>query len=287
MGLAAHPTQAFILQMVYAIACRCDQANHPHLLSLASAAHGRALNLLDKTTAEQSTTTLQMAIMLVLYTMLDPSSGNISQQLGFATRLALELAATSSDDEANTLLTLHKIVYCLENAVCNVLVRPTSLPEPSTALDFSTEDPLDLLCLLYIIQSHARRNQLDDSLRSRLFNLQEEEDIVQRLHPNILSTLWETRLTLDPSVTHAQQLISAFSKEGYTSNFLTPFWLHKSGRIVLSAMSSTKGPPRPELLLAHGQTTALFGRYSGTWESAEILLRDLQGYLRTKTSDNG
>jgi hypothetical protein len=287
MGLSAHPTQAFILQMVYAIACRCDQDNNPHLIPLASAAHNRALQLLDKTTAEQSTATLQMAILLVLYTMFDPASGNISQQLGFATRLAIDLAGPDSDEEPIMLSTLHKIVYCLENSICNVLVRPTSLPEPSIALEFSTDKPLNSLCLLHIIQSRIRRNATDESLRSHLSNLRDEEELVQKLHPNILATLRETRLMQDPSAPTSEQLISAYSKDGCIATFLTPFWLHKSARIVLDAISSSQGPPPPELLLAHDKAAALFGRFSNKWEAAKALLGDIQCSLRTEGSAAG
>lgn len=277
MGLEAHPTQAFILQMVYAVACHCDTERSSSLLSLASATHGRALKRIDKATAEQSASTLQGAILLVLYALFDPTSGNVSQQLGFAIRLAIDLAASEGDEEPLMLSTLHKIIYCLEQDVCGVLVRPTSLPEPASPLTFATEQPLDLLCTLYRIQSRIRRKTADSTLQESLLRL--ADHALDELHPNILSTVWETRLFLDPSASVAMPLIAAYSKDGYIPTFLTAHRVHRAVNIIIDAVSSTEGSLKYDLLLAYGNATALLGRWSAMWEAPRILLRDIQSRM--------
>jgi len=120
------PAQAFVVQMVCAIACHCVSKHKLALVSLAADAHARALKHIDKATAEPSISTLQVVVLLILYTLFDPKIGNISQQLGFAVRLAIDLAGSDYSEQPSPRLTLHKIIYRLENHFCTVLVRLTS-----------------------------------------------------------------------------------------------------------------------------------------------------------------
>jgi hypothetical protein len=269
------PTQAFILQVVCGIACHCDDLHSSILVPLASAAHARALHHIEQATAEQSISTLQVAILLVLYTLFDPTSGNISQQLGFAVRLAIDLAGSDSDEQPVLLSRLYTIIYCLENHVCSVLLRPTSLPEPSSRpLTFSTEDPLEFLCTLYRLQSRIRNGNADEALCNGLSTL--FDDVRERFHPNILATLCETCFMLEPSTSMAIRLISAYSDDGYIANFLTAHWVHKAGTMIINASSTADSPLRTDLMLAYGKANALLGKWSVRWDGARILLKALQ-----------
>lgn len=281
------PPQAFVVQMVYAIACHCVSEHRLTLLPLAAEAHVQALKYIDKATAEPSISTLQVVVLLILYTMFDPKSGNISQQLGFAVRLAIDLAGPDSDEPPPALLTLHKIIYCLENHVCSVLLRPTSLPAPLTILSSLTEEPLDFMCTLYYMQSRARKQAADDNLDNSFLAL--ADTTLQSLHPNVLATLWETRLKLEPSVFVASQLIATCTEDAYIVTFLTAHWIHKAAKIIFEAESTSEGQAGPENMLAYGRATALLGKWSASWDSASVLLDCLQSRLEVnskKPEDN-
>jgi hypothetical protein len=282
MGLDAPPAEVFVLHMICAIACHCDEEHSSSLLPLASAAHARALKSIDKATTEPSISTLQVATLLVLYTMFNPASGNISQQLGFAIRLAIDLAGSDIDEQLSILLTLHKVIYCLENYVCSVLARPTSLPEPSTPFTFSTEEPLDFLCTLYRIQSRIREGITDNALYNNLLAL--DDGVALALHPNICATLSETRLMLKPSSSVAVHLISAYSEYGYIATFLTPHWVHKAGSLIVDAIATAESPVKAELIQAYGNAVALLGKWSGRWEGASTLLKCLQSRLKEESA---
>lgn len=272
------PTQSFVVQMVCAIACHCAGEHALALIPLAADAHARALKHIDKATAEPSISALQVVVLLILYTLFDPKSGNISQQLGFAVRLAIDLAGSDNYDQPSALLTLHKIIYCLENQVCSVLVRPTSLPEPPTAPSSSlVEEPLDFMCTLYHMQSRARKRAADDDLESLLAL---DDGKLQLLHPNVRATLWETRLMLQTSTSAASRLIATYSEDEYIVTFLTAHWTHKAAKIIIDSVSTSEGQARPENMLAYGRATGLLGKWSASWESASILLDSLHSRLQ-------
>lgn len=278
------PIEAFVLQMVYGIACHCDEAHSSVLLPLATAAHSRALQYFEKATDESSISTLQVAILLVIYTLFDPSSGNLSQQVGFAVRLAIDLAGSDAYEQSPTLSTLHKIIYCLENQACSVLVRPTSLQEPTTALTFSTEDPLEFLCTLYRIQARVRSGTVGGTICDALSTI--TDNAIQELHPNILSTLWETRLMLDASAPTATRLINTYSDDRYIATFLTTHWVHEAGRIIIDAVATAEGSLRADLMLAYGSAVALLSKWSARWSAASTLLKCLQSRLSAQTHPN-
>ena len=268
------PPQHFIRQIVYGIACHCDNTHGSLLTRLAGTAHSRALQYIEKATAEQTILTLQVAILLVIYTLFDPTSGNISQQLGFTIRLAMELAGSDDDEQLQILPRLQKIVYSLENHVCSVLVRPTSMPEPTSPLILSTEDPLEFLCTLYRIQARIRNDTLDDALRQSILTVSDSS--LATLHPNIVSTLWETWLLLEPSATAAVRLISAYLDDGYIADCFSIPWIHRAGTVVIDEVQSAAGPLRLELVLAHGQAMALLTKWGAKWDGARIVLSSLQ-----------
>ncbi|KAK5058755.1 hypothetical protein LTR84_011019 [Exophiala bonariae] len=245
---------------------------------LAADAHARALKHIDKATAEPSISTLQVVILLILYTLFDPKSGNVSQQLGFAVRLAIDLAGSDSYEQPSTLLTLHKIIYCLENHVCNVLVRPTSLPEPSLPPRSLIEEPLDLMCTLYCLRSRTRQHAADDTLDKSFLSLDDVK--LHSLHPNARATVWETRLMLDISVSAACQLVETYAEDEYIVTFLTVHWVHKAAMTIVDAEFTSEGQSRHEIILAYGRATAFLGKWSARWEAAGILLDCLHSRLQ-------
>ncbi len=272
--LVYSPPQHFIRQIIHGIACHCDNTHDPLLTRLAGTAHARALQHIEKATAEQTILTLQVAILLVIYTLFDPTSGNISQQLGFTIRLAMELAGSDDDEQLQILPTLQKIVYSLENHICSVLVRPTSMPEPTTPITLSTEDPLEFLCTLYRIQSRIRNDTLDDVLRQSVLAV--NDSCLATLHPNIVSTLWETRLLLEPSATVAVHLIGTYLDDGYIADCFSIPWIHRAGTVIIDEVQLAEAPLRLELVLAHGQAMALLTKWGAKWDGARIVLSSLQ-----------
>ncbi|KIV90008.1 hypothetical protein PV10_07358 [Exophiala mesophila] len=269
------PSQEFVLQMINAIACHCDRHHTSSLLPIATSAHTQALQYIGKATAEPSIFTLQVAILLVLYTLFDPASGNLSQRIGFATRLAIDLAAGDNEEQPSMLPRLHQIIYCLESHFCGTLVRPASLQEPSTPLiALSTTDPLELQCNLYRIQSQHRTGTLEDTLRNALRDL--SPDQIANLHPNIASTVWETRLTLESSPATAIQLVIAYSNVRYIPTFLTTHWALKAGRIIVDAIAVGSKADTVELSLAYGKLVRLLTKWSERWSSASTFLESLQ-----------
>lgn len=276
------PSQEFVLQMINAIACHCDQHHTSTLLPLASSAHAQALQYIGKATAEPSISTLQVAILLVLYTLFDPASGNLSQRIGFATRLAIDLAASDNEEQPSMLPTLHKIIYCLESYFCATFVRPASLQEPSTPLIVFSTDPLELLCNLYRTQSQYRTGTLEDTSRDALRNL--SPDQIAHLHPNIASTVWETRLILEPMPTTAVQLVIVYSGVRYIPTFLTAHWALKAGRIIVDAIAVADNPASTELSLAYGRLVKLLTKWSERWSCAAAFLESLQYTLEASSA---
>lgn len=279
--LDCHPAQASMLQLVYAIAGHCASDQFSTLLPMTSSAHAQALRLIDKATAEQSTLTLQVATLLALYALFDPGNSNISQQIGFAIRLAIDLEGSENDEDSGLLSKLHKILFCLENDVCSILARPTSLPEPACPITFSLAEPIDFLCTLYRIQSRYRRQALSDVLRQAVMDVDDAR--LHDLHPNILSTLWETLLILKPSASVASRLVSTYSMDGHIPNFLTAHRVHEAANIIIDGLSDAEERLPYDLILAYGKSTSLLARWSWKWEAASILLKDLEDRMRAQS----
>lgn len=268
------PNEAFLQQMVYAISCRSNRNHGVCFHTLAVAAHSRALQYFEQATAESSISTLQVAVILVLYTLLEPSSGNLSQQVGFAARLAIELTGPESEESSPTLSTLIKVIYCLENQACGLLDRPASMRETGIPLELSAQDPLEFLCTLYQIQARARAGPPDATIQSTLSLL--ADDTLDCLHPNILSTFRETQFMLQPTVSTATRLITAYLDDRYIPTVLTAHWVFKAASIIVEAIPVAQEALRPGLLQDYGHATALLGEWSVRWEAAKVLLECLQ-----------
>lgn len=307
-GDSLSPTHAFLQEMVCAVACHCESdPQRSSLAPVAAAAYARALRHIEQATAAQAVSTLQVVVLLLLYTLVQPATGgNISQQLGFAIRLVIDLCESPSEgeeegaggeaqaadkadkaDKTPPLASLYKVIYCLENHVCGVLVRPTALPEPSEALvvpspaslsSSSSCSPLDLLSTLYRVQARCRSGRLanHDALRTSIPALAGAvQEASLRLHPNIVAVLGETCLVLDPSsVDAAVLLLDACSDAAFLATFASAYWVHRAGEVVVATLRG-KGSDR-RLVRAYGQATALLQAWSGTWEAAGVLRQALE-----------
>ncbi|CAK7220064.1 hypothetical protein SEUCBS140593_004107 [Sporothrix eucalyptigena] len=303
-------------------------ARHDHhfagqsLAPLAVAAHARALRHIEQATAAQAVSTLQVVVLLVLYTLVRPATGgNISQQLGFAIRLVIDLCESGSDGESEgeghgdgperqerqspPLASLYKVIYCLENHVCGVLVRPTALPEPkeplvipsfSSFMSSSSESPsLDLLCTLYRVQAHCRNGRIDskDGLRTSVpafadeYQRRQQQDDPSVLHHNVAAVLGETCLVLSPaSIDAAVMLLDAYSNPAFLATFASAYWVHRAGNVITDAVLTGKeeetaktGTNQSHLIRAYGQAIALLQSWAGTWDAAGVLRQALEQRL--------
>ncbi|CAK7231243.1 hypothetical protein SCUCBS95973_007845 [Sporothrix curviconia] len=315
----ASPTHAFIQEMVCAVACHCaPQGDPPSLQRLAPAAHARALRHIEQATAAQAVSTLQVVVLLVLYTLVCPATGgNLSQQLGFAIRLVIDLCEGGDADGGDggqpegcspPLSSLYRVIYCLENHVCGVLVRPTALPEPAEALAMpsfssfvsspacSESRSLGLLCTLYRVQARCRQGRLEgqDNAVLRTFVLafaeayrhqerqerQQESEEKALLNPNVAAVLGETCLVLEPaSVDAAMALLEAYSDAAFLATFASAYWVHRAGNVVVDHLLVGGGTVHGPLLRAYGQATALLQAWAGTWDAARVLRQALEQRL--------
>jgi hypothetical protein len=84
-----HPSEEFILQMVYSVACQCATGRGNQLLLLSDACHSRALEHIDIATANLTMITLQAIALLALRSLFDPKKGNFGQLITVGARLAV------------------------------------------------------------------------------------------------------------------------------------------------------------------------------------------------------
>lgn len=276
------PPEAFILHMVYAIACHCVPGSHSNLLSLASASHQRALYYIETVTAEPTIVTLQASTLLALHSLFEPRSGNYSQQIGFAVRLAIDLAGSDSYEVPPVLISLQSILFCLENQANSIFIRPTSLQEPARPITFIGVEPLELLCSLYRTQARCQRGELDDSTKEA-FTAFEDTDI-EELHPNIASAAWETRFMLNPSTSTAARLVDTYTNSRYIATFLTPYWIQRAGSVIVDGYQIAEGVQKNEMLFAYSRAVTLLGSLSTRWTSAKTIAEALQVRMKEGTN---
>jgi hypothetical protein len=124
------PSEAFILHMVYSIACHCVPNSGNQLLSLSDACYARALNHIESATANVTVGSLQSITLLALRSLFDPQKGNFGQQVTFAARLAIDIGGQDIPAREETMKNIHTSIYCMESQFTAVLDRPPFLPEP-------------------------------------------------------------------------------------------------------------------------------------------------------------
>ncbi|KAF2095125.1 hypothetical protein NA57DRAFT_59872 [Rhizodiscina lignyota] len=272
------PTQQFVLQLVYAIGCHCVPEFNPKLISLAHACHHRALQHIETATAEPTIVTLQAITLLAVYSLFEPEQGNFSQQIGFAVRLAIDLAGSETFDAPPLLTTLQTVIYCLENLVCSVLVRPTSLQEPARPATFDINDPLEFLCSLCRAQKHIQNGDLEPYMREAILNI--DGNTLDPLLPNVTAVFWQTRLMLEDCSSNASILIGTYCRPGFIPTFLTAHWINRATRKVIEGYHSSDGVEKESLLYSYSSAIHLLGSLSTRWAGSKIIAEELQSVMR-------
>ncbi|KAE9970492.1 hypothetical protein EG327_010253 [Venturia inaequalis] len=235
-GETRGPNDTFALQMMYSISC-LTSPEQLKLSKLGASCYRKALLHVGNATVEPWLPTLQVAILLVLHSLLDPASGNIGQHIAFAIRLSIGLADTDGYDQDPMLWSLYPVVYSLENTVATALDRINTFQEPTDPLEFVQTDQSKFLCSLHRLQSRFRNHipnkdgaTLDDALAI-------VDTAGGNLHPNLISATLETQLFLEPSPNVAIRLLQSYEHPRFISTFVTPYWAHLAGTYVKKAFS--------------------------------------------------
>lgn len=233
---------------------------------------------MEMATAEPTIATLQASTLLALYSLFEPRQGNYSQQIGFAVRLAIDLAGSESYEVPPALTSLQTILYCLENQAGSIFVRPTSLQEPLRPIRFAGVEPLELLCSLFRAQTRYQRGELDDDTRKAFIALVNDE--VGDMHPNLAATIGETHLMLDPTTSAAIKLVETCSTPRFVATFVTPYCIQKAACLIVDGYHSGDELLKSEMLFAYSRAMSLLGALSMKWKSAGTIADALQ--LRMK-----
>lgn len=271
-------SQQFILQLVYAISCHCVPGKVYTLLTLATACHGRALQHIETATAEPTIATLQAITLLAVYSLFEPTSGNFSQQIGFAVRLTIDLAVSETFDTPPFLSTLQTTIYCLENLVCSIFVRPTSLQEPTRAITFPVNEPLEFLCSLCRAQARMRTGTLEPHMKETVLNL--DPAALGSLPLNVTAVFWQTRLMLDESPNTASHLIEVLSSPKFIPTFLTMHWLNRATCRIVEGYQVANADETQHLLYYYSRAMMCLGALSARWPSAKLFGEDLQARMK-------
>ncbi|QDS69074.1 hypothetical protein FKW77_009984 [Venturia effusa] len=265
---------AFALHMMYAISC-LSSPEQPKLKNLGSSFYRRALRNIEKATVEPTIATLQVATLLALHSLLDPSNGNIGQHIAFAIRLSIGLADTDGPDQDPILWSLYPVVYALENTVATALDRINTFPEPTGPIEFVPTDPASFLCSLYRLQARFRNHVQTENGPTLNDALALIDTMGESVHPNVISTTLETQLLLQPSSQVAVRLIQSYEHPRFIPTFVTPHWTHHAGTLVKKDVDS-KTIPRSDLLRAFGTAVSLLTKYSMRWPGVDVIADSLR-----------
>lgn len=274
-GETRGPNDAFALQMMYSISCLTSP--EPLKLSkLAASCYRRALLNVGNATVDPSiATTLQVATLLALHSLLDPASGNIGQHIAFAVRLSIGCADTDGPDKDPLLWALYPVVYSFENIVATALDRINTFPEPADPIEFVPTDQANFLCSLYRLQARYRNHVPQRSDASLDDALTIVDNVGENLHPNLTSATLETQLFLEPSPNVALRLLRSYEHPRFIATFVTPYWTHLAGTHVKKAFDD-KEIPRPELFRAFGTAMSLLTKFSLRWPGVEVMVNSLR-----------
>jgi len=277
------PIDSFVLNMVYSIACHCVPGEKHRFQQLGSSCYRRALNHINVATSDLTVVTLQSITLLALHSLFDPQNGNFGQLIGFAARLVTDIGGYDTPDRETRMQKIHTSIYCMENHYATVLDRPSFLPEPNRPLEFDLNHTSEYLCSLHRIQSRYRDGPAAPiELLVQEFNTEELKQQVElgNLSPNVVSTLLETQLLLDPQPLVAVRLIDSYYSPRSIHTFLTPQWTYRAGLILLEAISDSQS--REGLLPAYGTCSVILDRAALRWPAATALRESLQSYAKTR-----
>ncbi|RDW72227.1 hypothetical protein BP5796_08261 [Coleophoma crateriformis] len=273
------PSEAFILQMVYSIACQCVPDRGNQLLSLSDACYARALKNIDSATANLTVETLQAITLLALRSLFDPQNGNFGQLVAFAARLAIDIGGQDIPAWGENMRNIHTSIYCMERQFATALDRPPFLPEPTRSINFDISQPSEYLCSLFRIQTKFRGGKEVEAGKFfemiDIADLEQKVKLDQRISPNILCTVYETQLLLNPTSSAAATMLASYHHPRFIQTFLTAQWIYRAALIVLQP-NHNETPSEFDRMQAYGQSLVLLDRASIRWKGSVALSESLR-----------
>lgn len=133
-GAEVTPAQQFRLNMIYSTSCLCvpGYRQSPSLLPLAKTFHRRAMEHVDGATSDVSIPVLRNFTIMALNSLFAPDQGNLTQLVGLACRMCVDLNVPRSEDKS--LRKLFLAILCIERQVSVTLDRPLFMPWPVSVL---------------------------------------------------------------------------------------------------------------------------------------------------------
>ena len=293
------PWQEFMLQMIYAVACFCvDKEGYR---SLAADCHRRAMKYIDRATAHTNVESLQAVIILAVHGLFQPKHGNVSQLIGFATRLMMDIERYCQN-QGTSMHGIYTTLYCLENQCATVLDRPTLLPErpeqgqgnrmdvkaevsPFSAIHQVEGAPSDALfrdSLVYFLYQTQNRFRKGDPtspslLYQRLSIMEPSWSYIENsLHPNIRAVVYETYFLIDANPATACRLLGVYALDSYISNCLTSHWTYKAAKTIFGRRGLISNV---EFAKGCSDCILVLDGCSRTWSGSWLLKQAVVSYL--------
>ncbi|EUC48161.1 hypothetical protein COCMIDRAFT_88017 [Bipolaris oryzae ATCC 44560] len=302
-------TELFSLYMIYSITCYIlpntgkkhshnqgwsptgrlayHQANSIRYRSLATQYFADAMEHLELATLETNIDTLRSVLLLAINSLFDPLTGNIGQQVALAGRLAFDLESKRAlqelePNDIEMLRAMHMTIFCLENQLASTLDRPALFPEPpqESELCFDKNKPSEYLCSLYRMQNRFRKGDLTakESVKKLLPLFDEKDELI----PVLRISLHATHLLLNPCWGSAWHVLEAVVSCGSIHIFMTPYWVHYAGTVLIQNMPSIFGG---NLIQLYSNALLVLELSSWKWPSSAALsasLVDLMQHMKTK-----
>lgn len=261
-----------VVYMAQSIACQTLFHEDPQWNLLEHLCWNNAMALLEANTAEAGIETLEITLLLALHGLGAPDRGNVHQQLGLASRLAIDLATHElAKEDVEALRNMTASIFCLQNEIASTLDRPATFAEPTGDLDFAASEPPRCLCSLYKVRRHFRRTKDAALAQSIPVNLSDSH------HPLLEIALAQTRFMVEPNAENGTRLLSALHRNSGLETFLMPHWTYCAAATVLNERKSIDSLL---VLRAFGDASSLLTRYARRWSAVSRLLQSLRGQLK-------
>lgn len=184
----ADPMAAAIAHLVFAISLHISGKNDSNLAasSLAGAHHDQAMGLLGPIMQHKTLESLQVILLLLLFSMVNPQKPIVWQLLGTALRLTSSLrlhteegirAAGASGASEGLPRRLFWATYSMDRAVGNTLGRPTALQDASITCSLpgaTTGVPMSLKIASHCFQLRRLQSEVADTLYQRTLHFHGE-----------------------------------------------------------------------------------------------------------------
>ncbi|CAM1501691.1 Fc.00g036750.m01.CDS01 [Cosmosporella sp. VM-42] len=189
------PVAAAAVHLVFAISLHLSGKNDSNIAasSLADAHHELVMGMLGSIIQHKTLETLQVILLLLLFSMVNPQKPIVWQLLGTALRIASSLrlhteegigmTATEHDTSNDLPRRLFWSLYSMDRAVGNTLGRPTALQDSSITCNLPGEGSLGISAPLKIANHCFRLRQLQSEVADMLY--QRTSDLI----PNYIQTV--------------------------------------------------------------------------------------------------